>query len=68
MTLHIELEPLVHFIAGILVLAVPRLLNYIVGVYLIVLGVLGMVQIGADAIDNHHPPVTDSPYFAHSTG
>ena len=44
MTLHIELEPLVHFIAGILVLAVPRLLNYIVGVYLIVLGVLGMVK------------------------
>lgn len=34
--------PLVSLIAGVLILAVPRLLNYIVAIYLIVIGLLGM--------------------------
>jgi hypothetical protein len=34
--------PLVSLIAGILILAMPRLLNYIVAVYLIVIGLLGL--------------------------
>jgi len=34
--------PLVSLIAGILILIVPRLLNYIVGIYLIVIGLLGL--------------------------
>ncbi|WP_322025148.1 DUF3096 domain-containing protein [Burkholderia sp. BCC1977] len=34
--------PLVSLIAGILILAVPRLLNYIVAIYLIVIGLLGL--------------------------
>ena len=43
--MHITLStgPLVSLIAGILILAVPRLLNYIVALYLIVIGVLGLV-------------------------
>jgi hypothetical protein len=35
-------QPMVALIAGILILIVPRLLNYIVAVYLIVIGLLGL--------------------------
>jgi hypothetical protein len=42
MNLHITLGPLVSLIAGILILAVPRLLNYIVAIYLIIIGLLGL--------------------------
>jgi threonine/homoserine efflux transporter RhtA len=38
-----SLEPIVALIAGILILLVPRLLNYIVAIYLIVVGVLGLM-------------------------
>lgn len=41
----IELEPLLSLIAGILILVVPRLLNYIVAIYLIVMGALGLFHI-----------------------
>jgi hypothetical protein len=34
--------PLVSLIAGILILIVPRLLNYIVAIYLIIIGLLGL--------------------------
>ncbi len=44
MNLHLTLEPLVSLIAGILILMMPRLLNYIVAAYLIILGVLGLVR------------------------
>ncbi len=37
-----SLTPLVSLIAGILILVVPRLLNYIVAIYLIVIGLLGL--------------------------
>jgi general stress protein CsbA len=40
----VTLQPIVALIAGILILAVPRLLNYIVAVYLIVIGVLGLMR------------------------
>ncbi len=36
------LQPLVALIAGILILVVPRLLNYIVALYLIIIGVVGL--------------------------
>ena len=36
------LQPLVALVAGILVLAIPRLLNYIVAIYLIIVGVTGL--------------------------
>lgn len=38
----VMIAPLVALIAGILILIVPRLLNYIVAVYLILVGVLGL--------------------------
>lgn len=42
MNMHLTLGPLVSLIAGILILAAPRLLNYIVAIYLIVIGLLGL--------------------------
>jgi hypothetical protein len=44
MQLTIALQPLVALIAGILILLMPRLLNYIVAIYLIVVGVLGLTR------------------------
>jgi hypothetical protein len=43
MTLSIaHLQPIVSLIAGILILIMPQLLNYIVAIYLIVSGVIGL--------------------------
>jgi hypothetical protein len=42
MNMTLSLAPLVSLLAGILILVVPRLLNYIVAVYLIVIGLLGL--------------------------
>ncbi len=41
MTIH---QAILSLIAGILILAIPRLLNYIVGIYLIVIGLLGLIR------------------------
>jgi Protein of unknown function (DUF3096) len=41
--LHLTTAPLVSLIAGILILIIPRLLNYIVAIYLIIIGLLGLV-------------------------
>lgn len=38
----IALTPLISLIAGILILIVPRLLNYIVAIYLIIVGLVGL--------------------------
>ncbi|MDP2140753.1 MAG: DUF3096 domain-containing protein [Gammaproteobacteria bacterium] len=38
----IALTPLISLIAGILILMVPRLLNYIVAIYLIIVGLVGL--------------------------
>lgn len=38
----ILIQPLVALIAGILILAMPRLLNYVVAIYLIVIGIAGL--------------------------
>ena len=46
MNLHLGIGPLVSLIAGILILMVPRLLNYIVAIYLIVIGLLGLFGTG----------------------
>jgi hypothetical protein len=37
-----HITPLVALIAGILILIMPRLLNYIVAIYLIVVGLIGL--------------------------
>ncbi len=39
-----QITPLVALIAGILILLMPRLLNYIVAIYLIIVGVTGFTQ------------------------
>ncbi|MBB2930951.1 MULTISPECIES: DUF3096 domain-containing protein [Paraburkholderia] len=46
MNIHVAIGPLVALIAGILILAVPRLLNYIVALYLIIIGVIGLFGVG----------------------
>jgi hypothetical protein len=38
----ITLQPLVALIAGILILIIPRLLNFIVAIYLIIIGIAGL--------------------------
>ncbi|HET6757577.1 MAG: DUF3096 domain-containing protein [Burkholderiales bacterium] len=44
MDIVLSLQPLVSLVAGILILIVPKLLNYIVAVYLIVIGILGLMR------------------------
>jgi hypothetical protein len=39
-----HLQPIVALLAGILILLMPRLLNYIVAIYLIVVGVTGLMR------------------------
>ncbi len=46
MNITLSLAPIVSLIAGILILLVPRLLNYIVAIYLIVIGILGLFNGG----------------------
>jgi hypothetical protein len=43
MNLHLSLAPLISLLAGILILLIPRLLNYIIALYLIIAGVLGLM-------------------------
>ncbi len=42
MNITLSVAPLVSLLAGILILVLPRLLNYIVAAYLIVVGLLGL--------------------------
>ncbi|MGA3159457.1 MAG: DUF3096 domain-containing protein [Steroidobacteraceae bacterium] len=42
MNIHLTIGPIVALIAGILILVMPRLLNYIVAIYLIIIGLLGL--------------------------
>ncbi|MDP2264788.1 MAG: DUF3096 domain-containing protein [Hydrogenophaga sp.] len=42
MNMHLSIGPLVALIAGILILIMPRMLNYIVALYLIIIGVMGL--------------------------
>jgi hypothetical protein len=46
MNITLGIAPLISLVAGILILIVPRLLNYIVAIYLIVIGVLGLFGAG----------------------
>ncbi len=43
----ISLTPLLALIAGILILIMPKLLNYIVAFYLIMIGLVGLFGVGA---------------------
>lgn len=42
MNLNLILTPMISLIAGVLILVVPRLLNYIVALYLIIIGLVGL--------------------------
>jgi hypothetical protein len=42
MTIHLEIVPILSLVAGIAILFVPRLLNYIVAAYLIIAGLAGI--------------------------
>ena len=46
MNLHLTIGPLIALLAGILILIVPRLLNFIVALYLIIVGLLGLFGAG----------------------
>lgn len=43
MSMFVSIGPLVALIAGILILILPRLLNFIVAIYLIIVGLLGLL-------------------------
>jgi hypothetical protein len=47
MNLHLTIGPLLALLAGILILVVPRMLNYIVAIYLIAVGLIGLLGTGA---------------------
>lgn len=42
MNLNLSLTPLISLVAGILILAMPKLLNFIVAIYLIIVGLIGL--------------------------
>ena len=47
MNLHLALTPLISLLAGILILVMPKLLNFIVAIYLIVIGLVGLFGAGS---------------------
>lgn len=47
MHLTLSIGPIAALIAGILILLMPRLLNFIVAIYLIIIGVVGLVGSGS---------------------
>ena len=47
MNIHLSLTPLISLVAGILILVMPKLLNFIVAVYLIIIGLVGLFGVGA---------------------
>ena len=47
MNIHLSLTPLISLLAGILILVMTRLLNYIVAIYLILIGLVGLFGAGS---------------------
>jgi hypothetical protein len=70
MTINLALGPVVSLFAGILILIVPRLLNYIVAIYLILIGLIGIFGWGtmhtrsASAAMGPQPPISAPPAYA----
>ena len=46
MNIHLSFGPLAAVIAGVLILVAPKLLNYIVAIYLIIVGLVGLFGTG----------------------
>jgi hypothetical protein len=42
--MYLSIEPIISILAGILILVIPRLLNYIVALYLIITGLLVLLR------------------------
>ncbi len=42
MTVQVHLVPILSIICGIIILVMPKILNYVVAIYLIVVGVVGL--------------------------
>jgi hypothetical protein len=53
LNMNLSIAPLVALLAGILILVMPRLLNYIVAIYLIVIGLLGLFGGSAGSLHLH---------------
>lgn len=56
MNISLSIGPVVALVAGILILIVPRLLSYIIALYLIIIGVVGLLggpqaRVNAEAMD-----------------
>jgi len=47
LNIHLSLAPLISLIAGILILVMPKLLNFIVAIYLIAIGLVGLLGLGS---------------------
>jgi len=45
MQIYIALQPMAALIAGVLIVMIPRLLNYIVAIYLVVIGIFGLLRL-----------------------
>jgi hypothetical protein len=46
MNIHLSMVPIVSLICGVLILAMPKLLNYIIALYLIAVGLIGIFGAG----------------------
>ena len=46
MNMHLSLSPLISLVAGVLILVMPKLLNFIIDIYLIVIGLVGLFGSG----------------------
>jgi hypothetical protein len=42
--MYVQLQPILSILAGILILAIPKALNYIVAAYLILIGISGLIH------------------------
>jgi hypothetical protein len=68
-TINLAIGPIVSLIAGVLILIIPRLLNFIVAIYLILIGLIGIfgwsnTHIRSTAIDKSEMPVATAVYAA----
>jgi hypothetical protein len=43
--MYLEVQPVLSILAGILILAIPRFLNLVVAVYLILIGISGLLEL-----------------------
>lgn len=46
MNIHLSLTPLISLLAGVLILLIPKSLNFIVAIYLIAIGLIGLLGAG----------------------